>query len=338
MNIKTFQDALKQYQQPELKRSVWQICTSIVPYVALCVLMYFSLFVSYWLTLLLALPASGFLVRIFIIQHDCAHGSYFKSKRANEIVGSIAAFMTFTPFYGWRHEHNLHHASSGDLDRRGTGDIWTMTIQEYAAAPWYRKLMYRGYRNPVVMLGLGPLFFFLLFNRFTREGASKRERRSVLKMNLAILGWLVLMSLTIGLPNYLLIQLPLIHIAGAAGIWLFYVQHQFEGVYWERHEDWDYLRAAMEGSSYYRLPKVLQWFSGNIGFHHIHHLAPKIPNYHLEKCYRENDFLRTCPEINLWTSLKSIRYRLWDEENCELIAWRDFKKRQRALRTAQATS
>jgi omega-6 fatty acid desaturase (delta-12 desaturase) len=287
--------------------------------------MYFSLGYSYWLTLLLALPAGGLITRTFIIFHDCGHGSFFKSQRANNILGTICGLIVFVPYYQWRFEHAIHHATSGDLDRRGTGDITTLTVQEYLSRSRWDRFKYRVYRNPFVLLGVGPVFTFLISQRFTNSISRKRERYSVYFTNLVILAIVVTMSLTIGLSTYLLIQLPVALIGATAGIWMFYIQHQFDGTYWEHHEDWDYATAALRGSSYFKLPKVLQWFTGNIGLHHIHHLSSRIPNYALQRCHDENPVFQEVTTITLWSSLKSLRLNLWDEEGRQLVGFRHLK-------------
>lgn len=325
MDKDTWKDAIREYQVPSNRIALRQLATSVVPYVALWYLTYLSLSVSYFLTLGLSVLAAGFLVRVFIIFHDCGHGCFFKSPTANRLLSWVTAYLTFTPAYAWKHEHAIHHANAGDLDHRGTGDIWTMTTSEYQAAPFWKRLRYRLYRNPIVLFGFGAAFVFLVFNRFPRKNANAREKRSVLAMNLALLATIVVAAFTIGLKALLLVQLPIILIGGVAGIWLFYVQHQFEGVYWERHEDWNYVRVAMEGSSFYRLPKILQWFSGNIGFHHIHHLSPRIPNYYLERCHKANTIFQQVREITLWSSLKSLNFHLWDEEQRKLISFRQWR-------------
>jgi omega-6 fatty acid desaturase (delta-12 desaturase) len=243
-----------------------------------------SLAVSWWLTLALAALAGTLLVRVFIIFHDCGHGSFFRSRLANDVTGFIAGMLTFTPYYHWRWEHSLHHATAGDLDRRGTGDVWTMTVQEYLESSRWKRFAYRLARNPVVLFVLAPLFLFVVRQRFPSAKASSRERKSVMWMNLALLAMATALSWVFGLVPYVLIQSTVMMVGGSAGVWLFYVQHQFEDAYWERREDWDYTAAALEGSSFYKLPKTLQWLSGNIGFHHIHHLSSRVPNYNLERC------------------------------------------------------
>ncbi len=317
----SWKETVARHQTPRRRSSVWQLVNSIVPYLALWGLMVWTLDVSYWITLPLAVVAAGFLVRIFIIFHDCGHGSFFRSRRANSFWGFVTGLLTFTPYQQWRHSHAVHHATSGDLDRRGTGDIWTLTVREYLESSRARRLAYRLVRNPFVLFLFAPLYLFLIQNRLPARGAGKRERRSVHRMNAALLGFVAVMALTIGVKPYLLIQLPVSMCATAAGVWLFYVQHQFEGVYWERRDEWDFVGAALDGSSYYRLPRILQWFSGNIGFHHIHHLSPGIPNYNLEKCHREQPVFQRVKPVTLWTSLRSLSFRLWDEQRGRLVGF-----------------
>ena len=288
MNIPVTEDlkthwrkAIAPYQKSDARKSIGQLANSILPYLALWGLMIWSLDISYWLTLLLAIPAAGFLMRIFIIFHDCGHGSFFKSTRTNAIVGFITGTLVFTPYERWRHDHAVHHATAGNLDRRGVGDVPTWTLAEFQAAPRWKQLLYRFIRNPIVLFVLSPIPLFVISYRFFNPKDGGREKLSVIYTDLALLGILLLAHFTIGLKAYLLIQIPVMWIAGSVGEWLFYVQHQFPGVYWTRQGEWDYMTSAVRGASYYKLPKVLQWFSGNIGFHHIHHLGPKIPNYNL---------------------------------------------------------
>lgn len=283
--------------------------------------MYLSLSRSYWLIVPLAVFAGLFVVRIFIIFHDCGHRSYFRSVRANDVVGFITGVLTLTPYYHWRWEHAIHHASAGDLDRRGTGDIWTMTVQEYLESGRWRRFAYRLSRNPVILFGIAPLYLFFIHQRFPKKNASPRERRSVHWMNLAIFGMAIGMSSIFGVVPYILIQLSITFVSGAVGVWMFYVQHQFEDVYWERREDWDFTAAALQGSSFYKLPKILQWFSGNIGFHHIHHLSPRIPNYNLERCHRSDPYFQQVKPVTFLRSLKSLAYRLWDEQKRKLVGY-----------------
>jgi omega-6 fatty acid desaturase (delta-12 desaturase) len=317
----TWQETVARYMTPDLRQSWWQVINTLVPYFALWALMIYSVRVSYWLTLLLAIPAAGFLVRTFIIFHDCGHGSFFKSQRANNILGIITGIITFTPYYRWRHHHAIHHATAGDLDRRGVGDVYTMTVEEYRALPPQRKFVYQFFRHPLLMFTIGSTAIFLIAHRFAYKATGKRERYSVYWTNLALLGIFVLAALTIGWKTYLLIQLPILILGTTVGVWLFYVQHQFEDVYWERHEKWSFESAALEGSSFYKLPKLLQWITGNIGFHHIHHLCPRIPNYNLEKCHKDNPIFQAVEPLTLLASLRSLSLRLWNEDKRVMVGF-----------------
>lgn len=322
------------YQKPSVGAGIWQIVNTVIPYVGLWVLMYFTHKISWWLTVPLAILAGGFLVRTFIIFHDCGHGSFFKSQRANHILGAITGFLTFTPYFHWRWEHAIHHSTSGDLDRRGTGDVWTLTVQEYLEASRWKRFAYRLARNPFVLFVLAPLFLFLVMQRFHAKKAGSKEILSVYLTNLALAIVATALSIIFGIQAFLLIQLIILSVAGSAGVWLFYVQHQFEGVYWQRGEDWDYATAALKGSSFYKLPKILQWFSGNIGFHHIHHLSPRIPNYHLEKCHNAEPLFQTVPPVTLLSSLKSFTFRLWDEQRCRLVSFKHLRTLRHQQRQA----
>ena len=322
----SWQKAVAEYQTPQTWRSWWQVINTLAPFILLWILMVLSLEVSYWLTLLLAIPTAGFFARTFIIFHDCGHGSFFKSKRANDTMGFVTGILTLTPYYRWRHDHAVHHASVGDLDRRGVGDIMTLTVKEYQQKSGWDRFVYRVMRHPLALFTVGPLGLFLINNRFSTRASGKRERYSVYWTNLALLVIVLLMGVTIGLKAFILVMLPIMFLGTTAGVWLFYVQHQFEGVYWERHERWDYLSAALKGSSYYKLPRILQWFSGNIGFHHIHHVSPRIPNYYLEKCHRENPMFQQVTTLTLLSSMKSMFLCLWDEDKRELVGFGDLKK------------
>jgi omega-6 fatty acid desaturase (delta-12 desaturase) len=287
--------------------------------------MYLSLSWSWWITLALAVLAGLFLIRIFIIFHDCGHGSFFKSPLTNDIVGFITGVLTLTPYYHWRWEHSIHHASAGALDRRGTGDVWTMTVEEYLKSSRWKRFAYRLARNPFVLFGIAPIYLFVIAQRFPAAKAHPRERWSVRWMNLAILGVAAALSSAFGIVAYVLIHLIIVMVGGGLGIWMFYVQHQFEDVYWERDENWDFTAAALKGSSFYKLPKVLQWFSGNIGFHHIHHLSSRIPNYNLERCHKSDPMFQHIKPITLFSSLKSLTFRLWDEQRGKLVGFRHLK-------------
>ncbi|TXK80618.1 fatty acid desaturase [Paenibacillus sp. N3.4] len=314
------------YERPHIKHSVWQIINTLVPFFILWYFANLSLSVSIWLTLALDVIAAGFLIRIFIIFHDCCHKSFFKNKVANEIVGTITGILTCVPYHQWRHTHSVHHASSGNLDRRGVGDIWTLTVDEYISLPPLKKLVYRLYRNPFVMFIIGPIYIFLIDYRFNRKKANTKERINTYITNFGIIGGSALLCWLIGWQSFLLVQGPMFLVSGAAGIWLFYVQHQFEESYYENEKEWDYVKAAMHGSSFYKLPKVLHWITGNIGFHHIHHLSPRVPNYYLEKAHNKNEVLRDVQTITLWTSLKSLQFHIWDEDAKKFIGFKDLKR------------
>ncbi len=328
----TWKDKVLEFQKPSLVRALWQLVDTLGLYALLWYLACLALGHSYWLALPFAILAGGVLVRVFIIFHDCGHGSFFKSKAANDTVGFITGLLTFTPYYHWRWEHAIHHATAGNLDKRGTGDVWTMTVQEYLDASRWLRFRYRLARNPFVLFVVAPLLLFVVLQRFPSREASPRERTSVLLMDLAIVALAAGLILLIGLKAYLFIQLTAIAVAGSAGIWMFYVQHQFEDAHWERAEEWDFTAAALQGSSYYKLPKILQWFTGNIGFHHIHHLSPRIPNYNLERCHRELLAARNVKPITLLSSLKTLSLRLWDEEKKQLVGYREMRARRLAQR------
>jgi len=321
-----WRQTLAPYARPHIGRSLLDLATSVVPYLALSVLMYLSLGVSYLLVLLIAIPAAGFLVRTFILFHDCSHGSFLASKRANIWLGTVLGLLVYSPFLRWRHDHAVHHATSGDLDRRGGGDVRTLTVSEYLELPWRGRLGYRIFRNPVVMFGVGPIVALLVGPRLVSRSARPRMRRSVIGTNFVLallvggLCWLV------GWRDYLLIQAPTVLLAGSAGIWLFYVQHQFEDAYWESGEGWSYADAALRGSSYLKLPRVLQFFSGNIGLHHVHHLSARIPNYNLQRAHDENAIFHQVPILSLADGLRAVRLKLWDEDRGRLVTFAEARK------------
>jgi acyl-lipid omega-6 desaturase (Delta-12 desaturase) len=319
--------SVSKYAQPDYRKAFWQILNTFVPYIGLWALMIFSVLhgFPYWITLLLSVAAAGFLVRIFILFHDCCHVAFFPSRRANRILGYIAGIMTFTPFEDWQRTHVIHHSASGDLDRRGVGDIWTLTVDEYLSASRLKRFAYRFFRNPLFLFTIIPLVLFLIIQRFSSTGAKKRERNSVFFTNAAIAAIITVMSLTLGFQNYLLIQLPVIMMAASAGMWLFYVQHQYGDVYWSRHQSWDLTLSGLEGSSYYKLPKVLQWIVGNIGLHHIHHVKANIPNYNLQRCYDEVMALQAISPLTISKSLKSLWLNLWDEQRQKLVSFRSIR-------------
>jgi len=290
------------------------------------VMMYFALAISWWITLGLSIIAAGFLVRIFIIFHDCGHGSFFKSPRTSRIIGTFLGSLAFTPYDRWHHSHALHHNTVGNLDKRGDGDVWTMTADEYGAAAPRKRLFYRIYRHPAILFGIGPILLFVLWFRFNRKEAPPKERWNTYLTNLIILCFTAGLILLMGWKAFLLIQLPVIFFATSAGAWLFYVQHQFEDVIWTHSDGWDYKQMALRGSSFLKVPRILQWFSGNIGFHHIHHLSPKIPNYKLERCQKENALFKSVKPVTLIKGIGTMKFRLWDEHLGRLISFRQFRK------------
>jgi omega-6 fatty acid desaturase (delta-12 desaturase) len=313
--------ALAPFARPSVPRSILDLLTAVVPYLGLLVAMYYSLRVSHLLTLGLGVLAAGFLLRTYIIFHDCSHGSFLPSKRGNLWLGSVLGVLVFAPFANWRHSHAIHHATAADLDRRGQGDVPTLTVAEYYARPWKGRLSYRLFRNPLIMFGLGPLGAMILAPRIVPRGARPRIRRSVHLTNLALAALISGACLLVGWSNFLLIQGPAALIAGAAGIWLFYVQHQFEDTYWERNTGWTYADAALRGSSYLKLPKVLQFFTGNIGLHHVHHLNSRIPNYNLQAAHDSDPVFLSVPTLTIWDGLRATRLKLWDEDSRRLVTW-----------------
>jgi omega-6 fatty acid desaturase (delta-12 desaturase) len=316
------------YEVPSAWRATWQIVDTLGPYIGIWVLMFWTMQVSWLLTLPLAALAGALLVRIFIIFHDCGHGSYFASHTANAIAGFVAGMLTFTPFYHWRWQHARHHGTTGNLDLRGTGDVWTMTVQEYLEASRWKRFAYRLSRNALVLFVVAPLFLFVIRQRIPSGTASPRERASVWSMNVAILAMATALSLIYGLVPYLVLQTTVLGVAAAAGVWLFYVQHQFEDAYWERREDWDYTAAALHGSSFYRLPAVLRWFSGNIGYHHVHHLSPRIPNYNLKRCHDSEPIFQHVQPISMFGGLRSLRLSLWDEKLRKLVGFMHLRRKR----------
>jgi acyl-lipid omega-6 desaturase (Delta-12 desaturase) len=313
--------ALAPYERPRLKASLLDVATSVVPYLALQVAIYFALDVSVLLALALAIPTAGFLLRTYIVFHDCAHGSFLPSKRANERLGRIAGLLVYTPFEAWRHSHAVHHATAGDLDRRGTGDVPTFTVAEYRAMSPVRRAGYWLFRHPLVMFGIGPVFALVIQPRLVSRSARKRIRRSVMGTNLILAVLIALACWLIGWQEFLLMQGPAALLAGAAGVWLFYVQHQFEDTYWQSSGEWSYADAALRGSSHLKLPRVLRFFSGNIGLHHVHHLSARIPNYNLQRAHDENPIFHDVPTLSVWDGLRAVRFKLWDEDQGRLVTF-----------------
>jgi acyl-lipid omega-6 desaturase (Delta-12 desaturase) len=318
-----WRETLAPYTLPNHRRSAMDLATSVVPYLALWVLMYLTIKrgAPYPLTLLLAIPTAGFLVRSYIVFHDCAHGSFLRSRRANAWLGTSVGLLVFETFLRWRHEHAVHHATAGDLSRRGVGDVVTLTVAEYRASSRWGRLGYRLFRNPLVMFGLGPVFALVVAPRLVPRTARPPIKRTVIATNIALAALIAGLCLLLGWRDYLLVQVPIVMIGGAAGIWLFYVQHQFDEVYWERGEQWSYVDAALQGSAYLKLPKVLQFFSGNIGLHHVHHLNPRIPNYNLQRAHDELPVLHDVPTLSLLDGLRAIRLKLYDEDRRRMVTF-----------------
>ena len=320
-----WRDSVARHEQPSLRHSLFDLATSVVPYLPLTVAMYLCLDVSVWLTLALSIPAAGFLLRTFIVFHDCAHGSFFPSKRANLWVGRFTGLLVFQPFGNWRHNHAVHHGTAGDLDRRGTGDVPTLTVDEYVSRSRGQRLGYRLFRNPVVMFGIGPIWSLMIGPRIWSSKMRPRQRRSVIVTNLVLALVIGTIFWVAGVGAWLLVQMPVAIIAGTLGVFLFYVQHQFEDVYWESSERWSYADAALQGSSYLKLPKILQFFSGNIGLHHVHHLSAKIPNYNLQRAHDENPIFHDVPLLSIRDGLHSVRLKVIDPASGRLLTWSQVK-------------
>lgn len=334
-----FRSILAQYREPSLRRTLTQLLTTFVPLIGLWALMYYMLDVSYWLVLALSIPTAGLMMRVFVLQHDCGHGSYFKSKLANDVVGMICSVITMTPYNCWRKLHAVHHATSGDLDRRGHGDIDTLTVDEYLRSSPMRRLGYRLYRNPLVLFGIGPVLHFVVLQRFNRgiPASWHKERLSTHITNVLLAATLVGFSMLFGFWNVVLVFFPAALMGAAIGVWLFYVQHQFEESYWQYNDKWEYFKAGIKGSSYYALPKVLQWFTANIGIHHLHHLDHLIPNYRLQECMDNHPELRAVNKLTIWQSLSCYRLKLWDERLGKMVTFRDAHTRLKELKTQAVT-
>ena len=328
--VRSWNALLAKYKDPDPRRSVFQLVLSAVLFAGTWLLMYLTHRHAYWLTLLLAVPAAFFLIRLFIIQHDCGHGSFFRSSRVADAVGSVLGVLTLTPYHYWKKTHAMHHATSGNLEHRGFGDIDTLTVQEYLALSRWRRIGYRLYRNPIVLFFVGAALHFVVIHRIPTivPRTWKRERWSIVWTDVVLAGLVVSTGLLIGFKSLLMIQLPLTLLSCTLGVWLFYVQHQFEPTYWEHDADWQYSAAALEGSSFYKLPRVLHWLTGNIGFHHIHHLNARIPNYRLAEVFENHPELNVrVTQLTLWRSLRSATLTLWDEQRRKLVGFRDAARR-----------
>ena len=318
-------EVLNKYRRPDAKRSILEMAITIVPLIGFWFLAWFALSISYWLTLLLTIPAAGFLLRLFLIQHDCGHGSFFRRRATNDWVGRILGIATLTPYDVWRRSHAVHHATTGNLDQRGIGDMRMVTVNEYQSMNWYDRLLYRLYRHPLVFLGLGPGYIFILKNRLpmepTKDGWEHWFSAMATNVGIAILFAAIIMF--VGVQAFVAVHLPIILLAATIGIWLFYIQHQFEDAHWERNPDWDLHEAALHGSSFYDLPKVLQWFTANIGMHHVHHLSSRIPYYHLPQVMKDYPELADVKRITFLESFKYAQLQLWDERQKKLVSFQD---------------
>lgn len=304
-----------------MRRAVVDLATSVLPYLALITAMYALLGVSHVLVLVLAVPAAGFMLRTFIVFHDCAHGSFLPDRRLNRWVGVVCSILVFAPFHSWRYEHAVHHATAGDLDHRGMGDVDTITVAEYRGRSWLGRLEYRIMRSPFVLLTLGPLWALMLEPRLVPRWARRRFGRQIIATDIALVVLVGGLVVLFGWEAVLLVQLPGAMLAGAVGVWLFYVQHQFEDVYWQRHDSWSFQDSALRGSSYLKLPKVLQFFTGNIGLHHIHHLHPRIPNYNLQRAQDDNPVFHDVPVLTLWDGIRALQLKLYDEQRGRLVTF-----------------
>jgi omega-6 fatty acid desaturase (delta-12 desaturase) len=309
------------YAQPRLGRGLLDIVTSAAPYLALCVVMYLMLRVSPLIVVLLVIPTAGFLVRVFVVFHDCAHGSLLPSRRANIWVGRVLGLLVLSPFRCFRHEHAGHHATAGDLDRRGEGDVETLTVAEYQARPWRGRLAYRVFRHPLVMFGLGPVFAMVIEPRLVRRGTPSRMRNSVLGIDAGVVVIVGTLWWLIGWEDLVIVWAPAALLAGSVGIWLFYVQHQFETTYWQRQSEWSFAEAALRGSSYLKLPKLLQFFTANIGLHHVHHLNARIPNYNLQRAHDANAIFTDVPTVSIRDGVRAVKFKLWDEDTGQLLTF-----------------
>lgn len=316
-----WRDTLAPYAIPCRRRGLFAIATSAVPYLVLTAVIYTTLGVSLALTVALTILAAGFLVRVFIVFHDCSHGSLMPARRANAAFGTVLGLLVLSPFVRWRHDHAVHHATAGDLDRRGVGDVVTLTVDEYAARSWRGRLGYRLLRNPIVMFGLGPIFAMVIGPRIVARDARPRMRNSVLATDAAIVLIVGSLCWLMGWRDFLLVWAPGAMLAGSAGIWLFYVQHQFEDTYWQSGSEWSYADAALRGSSHLKLPRVLAFFSGNIGLHHVHHLNARIPHYHLPQAHATTPLFDSVPTLTLWDGLRAVRLKLWDARSNRLVTF-----------------
>lgn len=318
--------SVRPYTFADNKKSIIQMLNTILPLFICWTLAYVSISYSILLALVFTILASGLIIRTFIIFHDCTHGSFFHNKKLNDTIGTITGVLTMFPYEKWKREHAIHHASSSNLDARGVGDIWVMTIDEYEEASKWQRFVYRLYRNPIILFGLGPIYLVLISGRFNRKGARKKERNNTYLTNILIVLFCGTIAFFVGWQSFLIVQVVSVYVAASLGIWLFYIQHTFEDSYFEEESEWDYVKAAVDGSSYYKLPRLFQWLTGNIGYHHVHHLAPRVPNYNLEEAHESTPPLHQATTITFKTSLESLKYRVYDPKNKVFITFRETKR------------
>jgi acyl-lipid omega-6 desaturase (Delta-12 desaturase) len=328
VSAQSWASRLAPYRQSDDRRAVFELVVTLLAFTACWAATYGFMFVNPWLSVLGVFPAAGFMVRVFMLQHDCGHLSMFSSRKLNDWVGRALGVITLTPYDYWRHSHAMHHAGSGNLDRRGMGDINTLTVKEFTALSFKQRLAYRLYRNPFVMFGIGPIYLFVFSHRLPLDSfkQGKASWLSVLITNLGILVFASILIYFIGIWAFLLVHLPIVIVGAAAGVWLFYVQHQFDETHWERNADWSHEKGALHGSSYYDLPKPLMWLTGNIGIHHLHHLSSRIPFYRLPQVLKDFPELKEVGHLTLWESLKCVRLTLWDEAARKLVSFREARQ------------
>ena len=322
---------LADYREPSASRSIIEIIITLAPLAVLWVLAWAAMSISYWLTLAIAIPAAAFLVRLFLIQHDCGHGTFFKRKTANDWVGRVLGVMTLTPYFVWRRAHAIHHSTSGNLDKRGTGDIDTLTVEEYGKLPMWPRIGYHVYRNPIVMFVVGPAYLFLVQNRLPKGFMTEGWRYwlSAMGTNLGIAAFACVMIWLVGAKPFLMVHLPIVLLAASFGVWLFYVQHQFEDAVWDNEGEWNQHEAALQGSSYYEMPAPLSWLTANIGVHHVHHLYSRIPYYRLNQVLRDHPELTDVKRITLRESVACVKLRLWDEQQRRLVTFAEARRMRR---------
>jgi acyl-lipid omega-6 desaturase (Delta-12 desaturase) len=321
-----WRESVKSFETPSWGRAILDLLTSAFAYIALTVAMYLLVDEHVWLALALSIPTSGFLLRTFIVFHDCGHGSFVPSQRGNLWIGRFTALLVFQPFANWRHNHAVHHGTSGDLDRRGQGDVETLTVAEYQARDWKGRFFYRGFRSPFILFTIGPLWSLMFGPRFWNKNMRARRIHSVWLTNIALFVLVGATIAVVGPVDWLLVQMPVAMLAGIGGVFLFYVQHQYEDAYWETGEQWDYADAALKGSSYLKLPKVMQFFSGNIGLHHVHHLSAKVPNYNLQRAHDESPIFADVPVLTFGAAVRSLRLKLIDPDGGRLLTWREARQ------------